>query len=203
MKLFSNRFLRYLFKTRPVISPWAEERINEICVQLGGNPWTSYSGFSFSPPSTALFLDCWMPTITEFSGQSTMTLKTGFGILQETSNWTNVKGGTYMEYLEDGDECPECGGEMGFEEVENCECYISSPCYQCLDNPLVCLKCGWRASVYSYWVQRAKTKEATMQEQIDETGQAFFRGVINAIAIMGTGAFLIWLGKCFIDVFLG
>ena len=52
------------------------------------------------------------------------------------------------EYLEEGDKCPECAKEdvtgwMGYERVINCSCHISPPCGACVDNPLVCLRCGW------------------------------------------------------------
>ena len=35
-----------------------------------------------------------------------------------------------------------CVGIMGYEPVENCSCHINPPCSQCVDNPLICLKCG-------------------------------------------------------------
>lgn len=48
------------------------------------------------------------------------------------------------DYLEEGDEYPLCGeGIMGYEGVENCSCHISPPCTSCLENPLVCLECGY------------------------------------------------------------
>lgn len=53
--------------------------------------------------------------------------------------------GMVEEYLEKGDKCPECGGEMGYEPVENCSCHISPPCHRCVNNQLVCLECGWEA----------------------------------------------------------
>jgi len=51
-----------------------------------------------------------------------------------------------MIEIEEGDICPECSnGIMGFEPVVNCTCFISPPCSQCVNNPLVCLKCGWNS----------------------------------------------------------
>ena len=49
--------------------------------------------------------------------------------------------------LEEGDNCPqhECDGKMGYGRVMNCSCHISPPCNACVDNPLVCLECGWEA----------------------------------------------------------
>lgn len=51
--------------------------------------------------------------------------------------------------LEEGDSCPRygCDGKMGYEPVENCSCHESMPyqCNACMDNPLVCLACGWEA----------------------------------------------------------
>jgi hypothetical protein len=44
--------------------------------------------------------------------------------------------------MEEGDKCQECGGELGYNPVENCSCHINPPCHQCIDNPLVCLDCG-------------------------------------------------------------
>ncbi len=51
----------------------------------------------------------------------------------------------YAGYHEEGDKCPVsgCGGTCGFRAVENCSCHISPPCHRCVDNPLVCLTCGW------------------------------------------------------------
>lgn len=45
--------------------------------------------------------------------------------------------------LEEGDTCPKCGGELGYDRVNNCSCHINPPCSQCVNNPLVCLKCGY------------------------------------------------------------
>lgn len=47
------------------------------------------------------------------------------------------------DYLEEGDKCPDCGGEMGFEPVENCYCHNHPPCGNCINNPLICLSCGF------------------------------------------------------------
>lgn len=51
----------------------------------------------------------------------------------------------YCGYHEEGDKCPTAGccGVLGFNAVENCSCHISPPCHSCVDNPLVCPKCGW------------------------------------------------------------
>jgi len=54
-----------------------------------------------------------------------------------------------MFEIEEGDICPECNnGIMGFEPVENCSCHINPPCSQCVNNPLVCLSCGWDSEDY-------------------------------------------------------
>ena len=49
------------------------------------------------------------------------------------------------DQLEEGYDCPkmDCDGTMGYEDVVGCTCFISPPCSNCVDNPLVCLKCGW------------------------------------------------------------
>lgn len=49
------------------------------------------------------------------------------------------------DYLEEGDNCQfeDCDGKMGYEPVVNCSCHINPPCGACVDNPLVCLTCGW------------------------------------------------------------
>lgn len=51
----------------------------------------------------------------------------------------------YCGFHEEGDKCPDggCGGTLGFKDVEGCSCHISPPCHSCVNNPLVCLKCGW------------------------------------------------------------
>ena len=36
----------------------------------------------------------------------------------------------------------ECDGRYGYRSLSNCYCHISSPCYECVENPLVCLDCG-------------------------------------------------------------
>lgn len=45
---------------------------------------------------------------------------------------------------EEGQKCNRggCDGDMGYHPVENCSCHINPPCSACVDNPLVCLKCG-------------------------------------------------------------
>jgi len=45
--------------------------------------------------------------------------------------------------IQEGDKCLNCGGTFGYEEVENCSCHINPPCSACLENPLVCLNCGY------------------------------------------------------------
>lgn len=55
------------------------------------------------------------------------------------------------EEIEEGDNCPECIiGVMGFKPVENCTCFISPPCSQCVNNSLVCLNCGWSVEDYIF-----------------------------------------------------
>jgi hypothetical protein len=45
---------------------------------------------------------------------------------------------------QEGDVCPHCRqGDMGYRPVEGCSCHINPPCSRCVDNPLVCLSCGW------------------------------------------------------------
>jgi len=51
-------------------------------------------------------------------------------------------------FVEEGDDCPICPGTMGFEPVENCSCHVNPPCSACVDNPLVCLDCGWSLEDY-------------------------------------------------------
>jgi len=56
---------------------------------------------------------------------------------------TDTAGGTPV-VVEEGDTCPKCEeGLMGYRPVEGCSCHINPPCSRCVDNPLVCLKCGW------------------------------------------------------------
>lgn len=47
--------------------------------------------------------------------------------------------------FEEGDQCPEChDGLLGFGPPVNCSCHLGyPPCSACVNNPLVCLKCGW------------------------------------------------------------
>lgn len=54
-------------------------------------------------------------------------------------------GAHYDEDLSADDLCPYagCNGRMGFRPVENCSCHVRPPCSQCVENPLVCLACGW------------------------------------------------------------
>lgn len=49
-----------------------------------------------------------------------------------------------MDEYEEGDKCPECrDGILKYGEVENCSCHLTPPCSACLDNPFVCIECGW------------------------------------------------------------
>lgn len=46
---------------------------------------------------------------------------------------------------EEDDKCPKCyDGVIGYERVKGCTCLINPPCSACVDNPLVCLSCGWQ-----------------------------------------------------------
>ena len=47
--------------------------------------------------------------------------------------------------IEEGDLCPvdDCEGMLKYAKEGNCSCHISPPCANCLDTPLVCLKCGF------------------------------------------------------------
>lgn len=49
------------------------------------------------------------------------------------------------KHYEEGDCCDveDCPGFMGYESVVGCSCHINPPCSQCVENPLVCLHCGW------------------------------------------------------------
>ena len=51
--------------------------------------------------------------------------------------------GDVMKEYQEGDDCPKCLGSMGYERVDNCSCHINPPCGACVENPLVCLKCGF------------------------------------------------------------
>jgi hypothetical protein len=64
---------------------------------------------------------------------------------QQTKFPTLANGTVYEENLTEGDQCPYagCKGRMGFQPVENCSCHVNPPCGACVDNPLVCLACGW------------------------------------------------------------
>ena len=46
---------------------------------------------------------------------------------------------------EEGENCPQdqCDGVLEYGDVEGCSCHISPPCSACVDNPLVCVVCGW------------------------------------------------------------
>jgi hypothetical protein len=52
-----------------------------------------------------------------------------------------------MKEYNEGDCCDmeDCPGVLGYNPVENCSCINNPPCNQCVDNPLVCLHCGWEA----------------------------------------------------------
>lgn len=65
-----------------------------------------------------------------------------FGVMVIVRPYVPGMGGT-MPSLEEGDKCPHCDGKMGLEPVQGCTCHIWPPCSQCVDNPLVCLKCGF------------------------------------------------------------
>lgn len=44
--------------------------------------------------------------------------------------------------LEEGDECPKCGGVLWYPPVENCTCHIGPPpCYRCTNQMLECPDC--------------------------------------------------------------
>ncbi len=50
----------------------------------------------------------------------------------------------YYGYFEEGDICPECqDGKFYYPPVEQCSCHISAPCSACVNNQLVCDKCGY------------------------------------------------------------
>ena len=49
-------------------------------------------------------------------------------------------------FAEEGDKCnnPGCAGVYGYDKVENCDCPNGfPPCSSCVNNPLVCLLCGY------------------------------------------------------------
>jgi hypothetical protein len=52
-----------------------------------------------------------------------------------------------MKEYNEGDCCDveDCVGFLGYEPVKNCSCHINPPCNKCVNNPLVCLHCGWPA----------------------------------------------------------
>jgi hypothetical protein len=45
----------------------------------------------------------------------------------------------------EGDVCNRqgCTGELIFDDVEGCTCFISPPCSACVNNPLVCDECSY------------------------------------------------------------
>lgn len=50
----------------------------------------------------------------------------------------------YRGYYEEGDRCPEChSGYLYYPPVIGCACHINPPCFACVDNQLVCDKCGF------------------------------------------------------------
>jgi len=51
----------------------------------------------------------------------------------------------YLGYYEEGDKCPfpKCNGKLYYPPVENCSCHINAPCSACVNNKLVCDKCGF------------------------------------------------------------
>lgn len=46
---------------------------------------------------------------------------------------------------EEGDICGRygCDGILEYSEVIRCTCFISPPCSNCVDNPLICPVCDW------------------------------------------------------------
>ena len=50
----------------------------------------------------------------------------------------------YRGYYEESDRCPEChSGHLYYPPVIGCTCHINPPCFACVDNQLVCDKCGF------------------------------------------------------------
>lgn len=48
--------------------------------------------------------------------------------------------------VEEGDYCyADCIGQLFYPPVENCSCHINAPCGACIDNTLICDKCGAEA----------------------------------------------------------
>lgn len=45
-------------------------------------------------------------------------------------------------YLEEGQDCPLCGGLVSFKVPENCSCHISPPCNSCVESKPECEYCG-------------------------------------------------------------
>jgi hypothetical protein len=58
----------------------------------------------------------------------------------------------YAGFLEEGDRCKEngCNGVLEWGEVEGCSCHIHPPCSACVNNVLVCPKCGWEDEPPAY-----------------------------------------------------
>lgn len=46
---------------------------------------------------------------------------------------------------EEGDVCNRdgCEGILEYGKVRGCTCFISPPCFKCVENPLICETCGW------------------------------------------------------------
>ncbi|MCD5994186.1 hypothetical protein KDX38_10845 [Pseudomonas sp. CDFA 602] len=55
-----------------------------------------------------------------------------------------MKGFGYCE----GDTCNRegCGGSIELEDVENCSCHLSAPCWRHQEADMCCPDCGWRAA---------------------------------------------------------
>lgn len=62
---------------------------------------------------------------------------------------------------EEGDACPcgDCDGVMDIRPVEGCSCHIAPPCNACVENPIVCMVCGW---TYGDEVRVAETIKASL-----------------------------------------
>lgn len=52
-----------------------------------------------------------------------------------------------MKELEEGDNCPSCGGILEFSTVDNCSCHINPPCEACTNSYLRCLVCEWDETI--------------------------------------------------------
>jgi len=74
--------------------------------------------------------------------------------LRELMEWSSAQtqeptlpaGSVHDEDLQEGMDCPiaDCSGRLGFHPPENCSCHLHPPCDACVNNPLVCLVCGWQ-----------------------------------------------------------